>query len=776
MKNFKASSIFPSFILSILIAGLIQAQPLRQWVATYNGPANSNDVITSMIVDDSGHIIVTGYSNGVGTGSDIATVKYNSDGVVKWIQRYNGSGAGSDIPAKVVTDSAENIYVTGWTTGTGTDIVTLKYDKLGTQLWGGPVKYVGTGDDKPVSIETDDSMNVYVTGSSVGSGTGQDIITLKYNSAGALVWSQVYNGSGNGNDYPVYLKLESYNYCYIGGVSREASDDFVVIKYDSRTGAIVWDSTYNRTGSSTDKMTAMKWKDSDELYLTGTTNSGSGNNIWILRVNATTGDTVWTNTYDGNTKGDDVPYGIAIHSNSRVYVTGKSVTFGSYYDLLTLRFNQGNGQLENENHYNGPANDEDVAYSILGGGSPHVVGSSFGNLSGRDIVFIEYQSDLDRNWVTRYNGLMSSDDIAVALVEFDDAYYIAGTTTSKKGTTDFITIKYVKEDLMKYRTITQNDLLLKGVSLKPYNSTGNFGNLRDSAFARAFPKIKKGYAGAPGGMVLGIARPDSPNICGWMRFKKGKDLMKFGPHTGTPRGFDIAKGVPFFKELKGAKLVDHNNKLAGELATLKINVAASDAEVTPIGLGDLIFDNGDTSYHYNGYTIRQLALIVDNFLSYYRNYTGVDWARFDTMLTKINQTFSGPYAQVSQSPLMVSGTALLDTIPFLQKNPLAIQKRLEFKPEIIDNTPYEFSLSQNYPNPFNPSTNIMFSLPEAGLVTLKIYDLLGRGVVTLLDGEEIDEGEHTFEFVANNLASGVYFYRLAVDNKFQEIKKMLLMR
>lgn len=773
MKLFKTSFLLTT--LFFITALSIHGQPLRQWVATYNGPANSNDVITAMAVDDSGDVIVTGSSNGVGTGSDIATIKYNSDGVVKWIQRYNGSGAGSDMPVKVATDSAENICVTGWTSGTGTDIVTIKYDKAGTQLW--TVKHVGTGDDKPVWIETDDSMNVYVTGSSVGSGTGQDIITLKYNSAGVLVWSQVYNGSGNGNDYPVYLKLEGYNYCYVGGVSRESSDDFLVIKYNSRTGAVVWDSTYNRTGSSTDKMTAMKWKDSDEIYLTGTTNNGSRNDIWILRVNATTGDTVWTNIYDGNTTGDDVPYGIALHSNSRVFVTGKSVTFGSYYDLLTLRFNQANGELENENNYNGPANDEDVGYSILGGGSPHVVGSSFGNLTGRDIVFIEYQADLDRNWVTRYNGLMSGDDVAVALEDDRNAFYVAGTTAAKKGTTNFILLKYVREDSMKYRTLTQNDLLIKGLNLKPYNSNGNFGNMRDSAFARAFPKIKSGYAGAPGGMVLGIARPDSPNICGWMRFKAGKDLMKFAPHTGTPRGFDITKGVPFFKELKGAKLVDHNNKLAGELAALKINIAASDAEVTPIGLGDLIFDNGDTSYHYNGYTIRQIALIVDNFLSYYRNYSGVDWARFDTMLTKINQTFSGPYAQVSQSPLMLSGTVLIDTVPYLKVNTLVVQQRLEFDPQMIDETPSTFELYQNYPNPFNPSTTISFTLPEAGLVTLKIYNLLGQEVAVLLDNEELDEGEQTVQFIGNGLASGLYFYRLMVNNgEYQDFKKMLLIK
>ncbi|MDI6803090.1 MAG: SBBP repeat-containing protein [Bacteroidota bacterium] len=775
MKNFKPSSLFFSLILTILFILPSQTQPLRQWVAHYNGPANSSDVVTSMVVDDSGSIIVTGWSNGVGTGADIATIKYNADGVTQWIQRYNGSGAGEDKPVKVVVDSAENVYVTGWSNGTGLDIVTIKYDKAGVQQW--LVKYIGTGDDKPSSIQVDDSMNVYVTGSTVVSGSGLDIVTLKYNSAGILIWSKTYNGPGNGNDYPVYLKLEDYNYCYIGGVAKETDNDFLVIKYNSKTSDIVWTRLFKRTTGAEDILKAMVWRDADELYLTGTTNTGTGNDILTMKVNGITGDTVWTHVYNGTASGDDVPFGIALHSNSRVYITGRSVAFGSYYDIITLRYDQSDGDLIFETHYNGPANDEDVGYAILGGGSPHIVGSSFGINSGRDIVFLEVKADGDIRWKLRYNGIMSNDDVAVALDYYKDTYYIAGSTLMKKGTPDFLLIKYVKDDLMKYRTITQNDLLLKGVSLKPYNSTGNFGNLRDSAFARAFPKIKKYYAGAPGGMVLGIARADSPNICGWIRFKSGKDLMKFVPHTGSPRGFDIAKGVPFFKELKGAKLADHNNKLAGELATLKINIGASDAEITPIGLGDLIFNNGDTSYHYNGYTVRQLALVVDNFLSYYRNYSGVDWARFDTMLTKINSAFSGPYAQVSQSPFMVSGVALLDTIPFLQKNPLAIQMRLEFKPEMLDETPNEFALYQNYPNPFNPSTTIKFTLPSASLVTVKIYDILGREVATLLEQEELDEGEQSIDFFADNLSSGIYFCRLVVNKgEFQQIKKMILMK
>ena len=93
--------------------------------------------------------------------------------------------------------------------------------------------------------------------------------------------------------------------------------------------------------------------------------------------------------------------------------------------------------------------------------------------------------------------------------------------------------------------------------------------------------------------------------------------------------------------------------------------------------------------------------------------------------------------------------------------------------------PTSFELSQNYPNPFNPSTRIKFEIPgqtrnDNVLVTLKVYDILGNEVVTLVD-EEKEPGLYEVEFIAANLASGIYIYRLHTL-EFSETKKMVLLR
>ena len=94
--------------------------------------------------------------------------------------------------------------------------------------------------------------------------------------------------------------------------------------------------------------------------------------------------------------------------------------------------------------------------------------------------------------------------------------------------------------------------------------------------------------------------------------------------------------------------------------------------------------------------------------------------------------------------------------------------------EYEPNLPSKFSLQQNYPNPFNPSTSIKYTIDSRQFVNLKVYDLLGREVATLVN-EDKPSGNYEVNFIANGLSSGVYFYKL-VSGNFVETKKMILMR
>ena len=84
------------------------------------------------------------------------------------------------------------------------------------------------------------------------------------------------------------------------------------------------------------------------------------------------------------------------------------------------------------------------------------------------------------------------------------------------------------------------------------------------------------------------------------------------------------------------------------------------------------------------------------------------------------------------------------------------------------------SLKQNYPNPFNPITNIEFQIPNSEFTTLKVYNILGEEMATLVSAK-LNPGNHTYTFNGKNLASGVYYYQL-VAGDFKDVRKMILLR
>jgi hypothetical protein len=145
-------------------------------------------------------------------------------------------------------------------------------------------------------------------------------------------------------------------------------------------------------------------------------------------------------------------------------------------------------------------------------------------------------------------------------------------------------------------------------------------------------------------------------------------------------------------------------------------------------------------------------------------------------------TNAGTYTfEFKYKPCSVEVDSMMHTIAFVQndnnKDNMNSNNGSSF-PTAIEPYSKEFpagyELSQNYPNPFNPATHIKFSMPKAGSVSLKVYDVLGNEVQTLVEGSH-PAGTYTIYFDGSSLASGVYFYKLTMDN-FSETKKMSLIK
>lgn len=111
-------------------------------------------------------------------------------------------------------------------------------------------------------------------------------------------------------------------------------------------------------------------------------------------------------------------------------------------------------------------------------------------------------------------------------------------------------------------------------------------------------------------------------------------------------------------------------------------------------------------------------------------------------------------------------------------NEVSAEVNSKIHKEVLDNQNkgniYYYSLSQNYPNPFNPSTTIEYSIEEAGIVELNVYDILGNQVVSLVN-EQRSAGKHYVIFNAENIPSGIYFYKI-ISGNFSETKKLILIK
>ncbi len=391
-----------------------------------------------------------------------------------------------------------------------------------------------------------------------------------------------------------------------------------------------------------------------------------------------------------------------------------------------------------------------------------------------------------------------------------------------------------------YVTISPDTMLAKdskGKFLKPVRHgkklNPNWANLMDEVVAQGGFQPGASESDSAGGMRIGMSymarsspdplapkwKPikDSAKVYGWVRltkwdFKKsiGKNFNylqktledKLIRHTGDPRGLDStgvsgeAKRKPLIKQLTKLSPKKQSNKLYAELVALKLNIAASQLGKTPNGFGELIYD-------VDGSLCDEMPLVdisekADSMMTYWRGVDSTHYAQLYQALYDINRAFVCVLDTISfdsEVGLKLKGAVPLADRPFLKSgstHPRLLyptttltESEEDFEDDEFDDgetTPGAAKLYQNYPNPFNPSTTISFRLREPSLVTLRVHNILGQEIATLLHAEEMESGYQRVEFAAGRLASGVYFYEIDAQdlegafNRTIETHKMILLK
>lgn len=462
--------IYCLFLLLFLPVSFTFSQVTTVWEKRYNGPGNDYDNAASVFVDGDGNVYVAGSSTGTGSGLDYTVIKYNSAGNVLWNSRYNGPAGGEDNAYLIKVDNSGNIYVSGSSTGNGSglDYCVVKYNSAGAQQWAARYNGPGNATDEIYSLQIDNSSNIYVTGYSNGGASGDDICTIKYNSAGAEQWVRRIDGSSGADDYGNSLQLDNQGNVYLtSAVTRAGTDiDYLTLKYSPE------------------------------------------------------GNVLWSDYYDGPVNGEDFPSSNAIDANGNLFVTGYSEGIGSERDYLTLKYNV-NGQPVWERRYDGPDGwDESFNVVTDNQGNVYVTGNSAGIGTGDDYCIIKYNNLGDELWVARYSGPGASNDYCnwVAVDPTGNVYVTGIVGDGTNNPENMVTIGYNPAGVQQW--------------VQTYNGTGDEF---DSGNALALDNL---------GNVYVTGGSDNPNNTDYYTIKYSSTIGINPVSTEIPQKFSLSQNYP----------------------------------------------------------------------------------------------------------------------------------------------------------------------------------------------------------------------------------------
>jgi len=695
---------------------------------------------TAIARDADGNIIVSG------TDGDFLTLKYDENGIQLWFRRMDGPLNGDDYVNDVAVDTSGNVIVAGETEGNfgDYDFLTVKYSGAGDTLWAVTYDGNGTGSAGGYSLDVDTPGNIYVTG--YEDTTGQNdftISTIKYDTSGALQWSK---RQANYSDYSFDRSVAVLSNGQILTAGTVWGNDYDLrLQTYQPDGSAGWQYSYDGVSNSWETARFLFQDDMGNIYIGGTSWDGDYD-VFAAKFDPN-GMLLWSNRSDGGYGSTDTPLAMAVDDNGNIYFAGYTYN-GSYQDFLTVKYNA-NGNESWIRTFSGAANRNDNARDIAIDASGDIIvtgESDIDNQNNSELVTIKYDSAGGTVWQANHRILKDARPLCLAINSASEVY-VGGAAVHPSGSTNSMIVKYN----------TNGDTLWSLVH-------DGFGN-------------NMGYYGQD--MILDAA--ENVVMVGHNYLSKTQ-LAKVSPVGDTL----------WVKEMSGHKasvlMMDNLGNLfvAGDATTNRFFTAKYDLNGN---------ESWSATYPANGNQSYSAGLDLDNGGNAYvtgESY-GISFYDFGVVKYSSNgmEEWSARYdlAARSNSPagvavdanndITVVGTTDSDdwsvvTIVKYQQVPVGIKD--SGSPQVPENS----YLAQNYPNPFNPVTKIRYAISGAvngagrQLVSLKVYDILGREVATLVD-EEKPVGEYAVEFNGSSLSSGIYFYQLKAGSCTQT-KKLILMK
>ncbi len=417
-----------SFLFTLLFDGISYSQNLTPlWTTMYQGAGDNSDRFNKIIADGQGNFIAVGYTIKPNNYRDFLTVKFDANGDTLWWRTKNGSSNDNDEAISVCVDAHGNVFVVGYRTDDETqdDILVVKYDQSGFNLWDTTWNSVASLDDVPVDVKVDNAGDIYVAGiaepdSFMGS---NDFITLKYSTTGALLWQQQYSRQGviGGKDEIRGIALgNNNNVCVTGRSESLFDDDMLTICYDNTTGAQIWIHVYN-SGNGNDRSNCIVSDASGNFIVAGRNDNGHNDDFRIIKYNSG-GLIQWIRFYNSPSNKDDEALCITTDQSENVYVSGISYATGnSQCDMATMLINSAGiiqwvgllGSVFMQDDIPSAIVADDVGNVWITGKSDQDLGLSVNN----DYLTAMYNSAGQLQWQQRHSGSqINGSDIASSLI------------------------------------------------------------------------------------------------------------------------------------------------------------------------------------------------------------------------------------------------------------------------------------------------------------------------------------------------------------------------
>lgn len=468
------------------------------WKATYQAPGSNNMVQPADIVADSaGNTYVTA-SRYNGSNYDIVTMKYDDAGNLLWTSPPYYDGGSGDQAVAITLGPSGNIYVVGRSynirnpsnvndPANNNDIVVLKYDPSGALF---DVTYdYNLQDDVPAGIVVNAS-GVYVTGTTCSTATACDYVTIKFDlNVNGVLWEKIYDGTAPGNqlDKAVGIKLDLIGNVYVTGTSTGSSDDIVTVKYDS-SGNMLWDQRYDSGWN--DRATAFAVDSGGNSYIAGMTYAGGIPSILALKYDSN-GTQQWATTYSGSTT-ETLSSALALDGSGNIYITGKTGRVFDH-DIVTVKILSDGSIAWGHVFGNAGLDDWGVDVAVDASGNTYVLGAMTRGAGNTDFVTVKYDAAGNPISAITYDGFTGMDTPVALTLGVDssgDAVpYETGTSADLTGLNEMSTVRYLKSraDLTVTAvtgpatavvgssiTINNTVLNISDLAAKKYNDTGAF--------------------------------------------------------------------------------------------------------------------------------------------------------------------------------------------------------------------------------------------------------------------------------------------------------------